>query len=100
MIPFGSILHINKHGNSDNDKIRYPCDFLKSVQKILMEVTSTRISSKATISKTSIIDGPCIIEESVVFDDFCKIKGPTYRLYGFYNILKPIFEDKDFILYK
>jgi UDP-N-acetylglucosamine diphosphorylase / glucose-1-phosphate thymidylyltransferase / UDP-N-acetylgalactosamine diphosphorylase / glucosamine-1-phosphate N-acetyltransferase / galactosamine-1-phosphate N-acetyltransferase len=43
-----------------------------------VEVTSTKISSGAKISKTSILEGPCIIEEGVVLDDFCKIKGPTY----------------------
>lgn len=79
MIPLTSILNTNKQGNIVIDEIRYPWDFLKSVQRILqMEVNSTRISAHATISKTNIIDGPCIIEEGVVLDDFCKIKGPAY----------------------
>jgi len=75
-IPSNSILHINAEGELVIDEINYPWDFLKSVQKILdMEVTSTKVSSKAKISKTSILEGPCIIEKGVVIDDFCKIKG-------------------------
>ena len=78
-IPSNSILHFDKDGRLLVDKINYPWDFLKAVQKILdNEVTSTKISSKAKISKTSIIEGPCIIEKGVVIDDFCKIKGPAY----------------------
>lgn len=78
-IPSNSILHINTEGELVIDEINYPWDFLKSVQKILdMEVTSTKVSSKAKISKTSILEGPCIIEKGVVIDDFCKIKGPAY----------------------
>ena len=78
-IPYNSILHFDKDGKLLVDKINYPWDFLKSVQKILdNEVTTTKISSKSKISKTSIIEGPCIIEKGVVIDDFCKIKGPTY----------------------
>ena len=78
-IPSNSILHISAEGGLVIDEINYPWDFLKSVQKILdMEVTSTKVSSKAKISKTSILEGPCIIEKGVVIDDFCKIKGPVY----------------------
>ena len=79
-IPFNSILHINKDGNNIViDEIVYPWDFMKSLQKILEnEVNSTLISPGAKISNTSIIEGPCIIEDGVVLDDFCKIKGPVY----------------------
>jgi len=78
-IPFSSILYKNKQGNTVIDDIRYPWDFLKSVQTILgIEVSSTRISPKAKISKTSVIDDPCIIEEGVILDDFYKINGPAY----------------------
>ncbi len=78
-IPFNSILHINSEGEVVINETDYPWDFLKSMQKILdVEVTSTKISSGAKISKTSIIEGPCIIEEGVVLDDFCKLKGPVY----------------------
>jgi NDP-sugar pyrophosphorylase family protein len=49
------------------------------MQKILnAKVTPTRISPGAKISKTSIIEGPCVIEEGTVLDDFCKLKGPAY----------------------
>ncbi|HZA68273.1 MAG TPA: hypothetical protein VE548_01130 [Nitrososphaeraceae archaeon] len=30
------------------------------------------------VSKSSIINGPCIIEDNVVIDDYCKIVGPSY----------------------
>ncbi|MDN5868431.1 MAG: hypothetical protein L0H55_13685, partial [Candidatus Nitrosocosmicus sp.] len=74
-----SIIYINTKDELIIDEIKYPWDFLKSVQKILeREVTSTRISPRVKLSKTSIIEGPCIIEEGVVLDDFCKIKGPAY----------------------
>ncbi|TVP39720.1 hypothetical protein NARC_130059 [Candidatus Nitrosocosmicus arcticus] len=78
-IPFNSILHINSETELVIDETNHPWDFLKSIQKILnVGVTSTKISSRAKISKTSIIEGPCIIEEGVVLDDFCKLKGPVY----------------------
>jgi NDP-sugar pyrophosphorylase family protein len=78
-IPINSILHINAEGELVIDEMGYPWEFLKSIQKILdEEITSTKISSGAKISKTSIIEGPCIIEEGVVLDDFCKLKGPVY----------------------
>jgi UDP-N-acetylglucosamine diphosphorylase / glucose-1-phosphate thymidylyltransferase / UDP-N-acetylgalactosamine diphosphorylase / glucosamine-1-phosphate N-acetyltransferase / galactosamine-1-phosphate N-acetyltransferase len=78
-IPFNSILRIIAEGEAVADETGDPGDFLKSVQKILnAEVTSTRISPGAKISKTSIIEGPCVIEEGAVLDDFCKLKGPVY----------------------
>ena len=78
-IPFNSTVYLNKKNELIIDEIKYPWDFLKTVQKILEgEVTYTRISPRAKISRTSIIEGPCIIEEGVVLDDFCKIKGPVY----------------------
>jgi len=61
------------------DSITYPWDFLNAVEKILREeVTETVISPNASVAKSSIIKGPCIIEDNVTIDDFCKIKGPTY----------------------
>jgi UDP-N-acetylglucosamine diphosphorylase / glucose-1-phosphate thymidylyltransferase / UDP-N-acetylgalactosamine diphosphorylase / glucosamine-1-phosphate N-acetyltransferase / galactosamine-1-phosphate N-acetyltransferase len=36
------------------------------------------ISPTASIAKTSIIQGPCLIEDDVIIDDFCKIVGPSY----------------------
>ena len=59
--------------------IKYPWDFHYVIQKILHEeVTQVSISPNASISKSTVIDGPCIIEDDVTIDDFCKIKGPTY----------------------
>ena len=59
--------------------IRYPWDYVKLVQEILNNhVLETKISPNATISETTVLDGPCIIEDNVVIDDFCKIKGPIF----------------------
>jgi UDP-N-acetylglucosamine diphosphorylase / glucose-1-phosphate thymidylyltransferase / UDP-N-acetylgalactosamine diphosphorylase / glucosamine-1-phosphate N-acetyltransferase / galactosamine-1-phosphate N-acetyltransferase len=59
--------------------IIYPWDFHYVVQKILQdELTQVSISPNASISKSTVIDGPCVIEDDVTIDDFCKIKGPTY----------------------
>jgi acetyltransferase-like isoleucine patch superfamily enzyme len=104
-IPINSLIHLyshptnssflsaglSTHGNnpmhnvatSNNtmvvDVIRYPWEFLKAVQNILQnEVTHTIISPIASIASTSIIEGPCIIEDGVKIDDFCKIIGPAY----------------------
>ena len=61
------------------DTIIYPWDFLKLIQKVLCDnIKDTIISPNASIAKSSIIEGPCIIEDGVTIDDFCKIKGPTY----------------------
>jgi acetyltransferase-like isoleucine patch superfamily enzyme len=79
IIPLNSILLLDEMGKLVIDLIRYPWDFLNSVQKILEnEVTSLKIDHRAKISKTAIIEGPCVIEKGVVIDDFCKIKGPAY----------------------
>lgn len=54
------------------DSIIYPWDFLNLVQKVLQdEVTQNIISPKASIAKSSIMEGPCIIEDDVNIDDFC-----------------------------
>lgn len=59
--------------------IKYPWDYLKLVQDIMNNhILESKISSNTTISKTTVLDGPCIIEDNVVIDDFCKIKGPIF----------------------
>ncbi|PWU81300.1 MAG: hypothetical protein DLM72_07610 [Candidatus Nitrosopolaris wilkensis] len=75
----------NIAGNNHNypqisvDDFVYPWDFLNVVKRVLVtEVTSTVISSKATVAKSSIINGRCLIEDDVIIDDFCKIVGPSY----------------------
>jgi UDP-N-acetylglucosamine diphosphorylase / glucose-1-phosphate thymidylyltransferase / UDP-N-acetylgalactosamine diphosphorylase / glucosamine-1-phosphate N-acetyltransferase / galactosamine-1-phosphate N-acetyltransferase len=57
----------------------YPWDFLTTVQKVLYdEIAEQIISPNASIAKSSIIKGPCVIEDDVIIDDFCKIIGPAY----------------------
>jgi acetyltransferase-like isoleucine patch superfamily enzyme len=68
---------------SNNDLIVYPIiypwDFLNAVEMVLQgEVIQTSISPSASVAKSTIIKGPCIIEDNVTIDDFCKIIGPTY----------------------
>jgi bifunctional UDP-N-acetylglucosamine pyrophosphorylase/glucosamine-1-phosphate N-acetyltransferase len=58
--------------------IVYPWDFHYIIRRILQEELKESISPNASLSKSTIIDGPCIIEDDVTIDDFCKIKGPTY----------------------
>src|SRR5918995_3555769 len=79
-IPLNACLHYSETAKSlSMDSIIYPWDFLNLVQKVLHEeVTQNIISPKASIAKSSIIEGPCIIEDDVNIDDFCKIKGPIY----------------------
>jgi acetyltransferase-like isoleucine patch superfamily enzyme len=86
-IPLNAVLHCPPPPPSPSpntkalliDHIVYPWDFLNIVHKTLHEeITDTIISSNASVAKSSIISGPCITEDEVTVDDFCKIKGPTY----------------------
>jgi UDP-3-O-[3-hydroxymyristoyl] glucosamine N-acyltransferase len=89
-IPINSLIHYSCLANNSNhtndsgndlvvDVLTYPWDFLKAVQDVLHnEITHTLISPMATVAKSSIINGPCIIEDDVIIDDFCKIIGPLY----------------------
>jgi acetyltransferase-like isoleucine patch superfamily enzyme len=79
-IPLNACLHYSETTKSlFMDSIIYPWDFLNLIQKVLYEeVTRNIISPKASIAKSSIIEGPCIIEDDVYIDDFCKVIGPTY----------------------
>jgi len=94
-IPINSLIcrYSTKSGNGDDTKssiyrinndlivypIIYPWDFLNAVEMVLQEeVVQTSISTNASIAKSAIIKGPCILEDDVTIDDFCKIVGPTY----------------------
>ncbi|HEX7032549.1 MAG TPA: hypothetical protein VF172_06075 [Nitrososphaera sp.] len=78
-LPINSVIYSSSPENIKVDLITYPWHFLAAIQSLLKEhVTSTYISPTAKVSKTSVIEGPCIIEDNVVLDDFCKIKGPAY----------------------
>lgn len=57
----------------------YPWDFLRQMQLALeREVKGQAISPDASVARTAVIDGPCVIEDGAVVDDFSKIKGPAY----------------------
>lgn len=70
--------------DSSSDKftirqIYYPWDLLKMVHEVLTsEVKTTSISKNASIAESSIIKGPCVIDDGVQIDDFNKIIGPIY----------------------
>jgi len=85
-IPINSLMrYSNANSTLTIESIIYPWDFLNAVQKCLYEeVKQTEISPNASIAKTSIIEGPCKIEDNVTIDDYCKIKGPTYISKGSY----------------
>ena len=75
-----SIVYQSKeHQRITIDTIQYPWDYLRLLQEVLNNhVVESKISSSALIPKTTVIEGPCIIEDNVVIDDFCKIKGPIF----------------------
>jgi UDP-N-acetylglucosamine diphosphorylase / glucose-1-phosphate thymidylyltransferase / UDP-N-acetylgalactosamine diphosphorylase / glucosamine-1-phosphate N-acetyltransferase / galactosamine-1-phosphate N-acetyltransferase len=79
-VPVNTFIHYSlERASLLIDAVIYPWDFLKLIQKVLCEnIKDTIISPNASIAKSSIIEGPCIIEDGVTIDDFCKIKGPTY----------------------
>jgi UDP-N-acetylglucosamine diphosphorylase / glucose-1-phosphate thymidylyltransferase / UDP-N-acetylgalactosamine diphosphorylase / glucosamine-1-phosphate N-acetyltransferase / galactosamine-1-phosphate N-acetyltransferase len=81
-IPLNSAVWYLRSEKEENvliNPIIYPWDFHYVIQKILQdELTQVSISPNVSIAKSTVIDGPCIIEDDVTIDDFCKIKGPTY----------------------
>jgi acetyltransferase-like isoleucine patch superfamily enzyme len=83
-VPLNTLIHYSKRTNALTiDSLVYPWDFLTTVQKVLYdEVTEQIISPDASIAKSSIIKGPCVIEDGVNVDDFCKIIGPVYLSCG------------------
>lgn len=87
-IPINSLIHnlsATLYSNSGAnqalrvDPLTYPWDFLNGVQTVLHnELTRSIVSPKANVATTSVIRGPCVIEDDVIIDDFCKIIGPTH----------------------
>jgi NDP-sugar pyrophosphorylase family protein len=60
-------------------KMVYPWDILKVMHDVLnSDITSTMISKNSSIAETTIVKGPCVIEDGVSVDDFSKIIGPIY----------------------
>ncbi len=79
-MPITMLLCNSKNTNTYSlEPLSYPWELLSTMKKVLQEeVTQSIISPNASIAKSSIIDGPCIIEENVRIDDFCKIQGPVF----------------------
>lgn len=78
-VPLNSVVIKLKPNNHIIRFLVYPWDILKAMHDILdVEVTETIVSKNASVAESSIVKGPCIIEEGVIIDDFTKIIGPTY----------------------
>jgi NDP-sugar pyrophosphorylase family protein len=78
-VPLNSIIMESDVGELVANKIVYPWDLLRTMAEVMeTEIKRSAISENASISKTSVITGPCIIEDGVYIDDFCKVKGPVY----------------------
>ena len=78
-LPLNSIIVDSETGDLVVDQMVYPWDLLRILGRSLeTEIKTTYISPKATVCESSIINGPCVIEDGAFIDDFCKIKGPIY----------------------
>lgn len=78
-LPLNSIIVESGLGDLVADQIVYPWDLLRIMGRVLeSEIKATSISPNATVCESSIVSGPCIIEDGAVVDDFCRIKGPVY----------------------
>jgi bifunctional UDP-N-acetylglucosamine pyrophosphorylase/glucosamine-1-phosphate N-acetyltransferase len=78
-LPLNSIIVESGMGELVADQIVYPWDLLRIMSRVLeSEVKAASISPNATVCESSIVSGPCIIEDGAFVDDFCKIKGPVY----------------------
>jgi NDP-sugar pyrophosphorylase family protein len=78
-LPLNSIIVESEMGDLVADQMVYPWDLLRIMSRVLeSEIKTASISPDSTVCESSIISGPCIIEDGVFIDDFCKIKGPIY----------------------
>jgi UDP-N-acetylglucosamine diphosphorylase / glucose-1-phosphate thymidylyltransferase / UDP-N-acetylgalactosamine diphosphorylase / glucosamine-1-phosphate N-acetyltransferase / galactosamine-1-phosphate N-acetyltransferase len=78
-LPLNSIIVESAMGDLVADQIVYPWDLLRIMGMVLeSEIKTSSISSNATVCESSIVSGPCVIEDGAFVDDFCKIKGPAY----------------------
>jgi acetyltransferase-like isoleucine patch superfamily enzyme len=78
-LPLNSIIVESGMGDLVADQIVHPWDLLRIMDRVLeSEIKEKTISHDATVCESSIISGPCVIEEGAFIDDFSKIKGPVY----------------------
>ena len=79
-INLNSMVYRPKDSNKINiDSIKYPWDYLACIKNALENhITQTDISPTAQVPKTTVLEGPCMIADNVIIDDFCKIKGPIF----------------------
>ncbi len=78
-IPINAAVIDSGPGRFTIRQIYYPWDLIKIVHEVLTsEVKTTKISNDASIAESSIVKGPCVIDDGVQIDDFNKIIGPIY----------------------
>ncbi|MDE2026781.1 MAG: hypothetical protein KGJ07_09920 [Patescibacteria group bacterium] len=77
-IPLNSAV-LEKDGMHVIKPIVYPWDVLLAGLTIMgTEIRETSISENSSIAETTVVKGPCVIEDGVSIDDFNKIVGPAY----------------------
>ncbi len=79
--------------------IDYPIDILRAIYYLLKDVDEKRISSRARIASTAVIEGPIIIEDNVEIDHYTVIKGPCYigrnTFIGTHSFIRPYTDIED-----
>ncbi len=64
--------------NGDWIDVGYPWDILSANYVVLNWLKISRISTKAEIASTAIVEGPVIIEDGAEIDHYAVVKGPAY----------------------
>jgi len=78
-LQLNSIIVESVMGDLVVDQIVHPWDLLRIMGRVLeSEIKTSSISPNANVCESSILSGPCVIEDGAFVDDFCKIKGPAY----------------------
>nr|WP_162097826.1 NDP-sugar synthase [Thermogladius calderae] len=58
--------------------VGYPEDLLEAVYQLLSRLREVRISGKAAVERTAVIEGPVVVEEGAYIDHYAVVKGPAY----------------------
>ncbi|ADM27324.1 Nucleotidyl transferase [Ignisphaera aggregans DSM 17230] len=79
--------------------IDYPIDILKAIYYLLNDLREKRISGKAKIASTAVIEGPVVIEDNVEIDHYTVVKGPCYigrnSFIGTHSFIRPYTDIED-----
>jgi glucose-1-phosphate thymidylyltransferase len=58
--------------------VGYPADLLEAVYQLLSRVRDVKISGKAVVEKTAVVEGPVVVEDGAYIDHYAVVKGPAY----------------------